>query len=101
MEQNGYRGFFVMATGKGKTWTAIYAAERIQQHEKDDYRYMRSIQASWFNSGMKMLKRYLLNRGLLKYLLKTQYGNKKLEKDNPFQALSGQSDCYYLDDYVF
>lgn len=33
-EQNGYRGFFVMATGTGKTWTAIYAAERIQQHEK-------------------------------------------------------------------
>ncbi len=33
-EQNGYKGFFVMATGTGKTWTAIYAADRLQQHEK-------------------------------------------------------------------
>lgn len=33
-EQNGYRGFFVMATGTGKTWTAIYAAARLQQYEK-------------------------------------------------------------------
>jgi len=33
-EQNGCRGFFVMATGTGKTWTAIYAGHRLQQHEK-------------------------------------------------------------------
>ncbi|MCL2249235.1 MAG: DEAD/DEAH box helicase family protein [Oscillospiraceae bacterium] len=33
-EENGYKGFFVMATGTGKTWTAIYAAEKLQQHEK-------------------------------------------------------------------
>lgn len=32
--QNGYRGFFVMATGTGKTWTAIYAALRLQQQER-------------------------------------------------------------------
>ena len=31
---NGYKGFFVMATGTGKTWTAIYAADALQQHEK-------------------------------------------------------------------
>ncbi len=31
---NGYKGFFVMATGTGKTWTAIYAAHALQQHEK-------------------------------------------------------------------
>lgn len=26
---NGYHGFFVMATGTGKTWTAIFAAKRL------------------------------------------------------------------------
>ncbi|USF28188.1 hypothetical protein N510_003147 [Firmicutes bacterium ASF500] len=26
---NGYHGFFVMATGTGKTWTAIYSARRL------------------------------------------------------------------------
>ncbi|NLL65349.1 MAG: DEAD/DEAH box helicase family protein [Clostridiaceae bacterium] len=26
---NGYRGFFVMATGTGKTWTAIYSAKAL------------------------------------------------------------------------
>lgn len=26
---NGYHGFFVMATGTGKTWTAIYSAKRL------------------------------------------------------------------------
>ncbi|MGD9579252.1 MAG: DEAD/DEAH box helicase family protein, partial [Syntrophorhabdus sp.] len=31
---NNYKGFFVMATGTGKTWTAIYAAHTLQQHEK-------------------------------------------------------------------
>lgn len=30
---NGYRGFFVMATGTGKTWTAIFAArELVKKH---------------------------------------------------------------------
>ena len=30
---NGYHGFFVMATGTGKTWTAIYAAKSLlEQH---------------------------------------------------------------------
>lgn len=28
-ENNGYHGFFVMATGTGKTWTAIFAAKRL------------------------------------------------------------------------
>ena len=27
--KNGYRGFYVMATGTGKTWTAIYSAKRL------------------------------------------------------------------------
>jgi superfamily II DNA or RNA helicase len=31
---NNYKGFFVMATGTGKTWTAIYAAHKLQQHQK-------------------------------------------------------------------
>lgn len=26
---NGYKGFYVMATGTGKTWTAIYSAKRL------------------------------------------------------------------------
>lgn len=31
---NNYHGFFVMATGTGKTWTAIYAAKRlVEKHE--------------------------------------------------------------------
>lgn len=31
---NGYHGFYVMATGTGKTWTAIYSAKRlIKEHE--------------------------------------------------------------------
>ncbi len=30
---NGYRGFFVMATGTGKTWTAIYAALEVTKVE--------------------------------------------------------------------
>lgn len=28
-EKNGYKGFYVMATGTGKTWTAIYSAKRL------------------------------------------------------------------------
>ena len=32
-ENNGYRGFYVMATGTGKTWTAIYSALRIIEKE--------------------------------------------------------------------
>lgn len=27
--ENGYNGFYVMATGTGKTWTAIYSAKRL------------------------------------------------------------------------
>lgn len=27
--ENGYHGFYVMATGTGKTWTAIYSAKRL------------------------------------------------------------------------
>ena len=30
---NGYKGFFVMATGTGKTWTAIYATKEITDKE--------------------------------------------------------------------
>lgn len=32
-KDNNYRGFFVMATGTGKTWTAIYATKEITQNE--------------------------------------------------------------------
>lgn len=32
-EHNSYRGFYVMATGTGKTWTAIYSALRIIEKE--------------------------------------------------------------------
>lgn len=32
-ENNGYHGFFVMATGTGKTWTAIYAALKVIEKE--------------------------------------------------------------------
>lgn len=28
-ERNGYKGFYVMATGTGKTWTAIYSAKKL------------------------------------------------------------------------
>ena len=31
---NAYHGFFVMATGTGKTWTAIYAAKRLIEQQK-------------------------------------------------------------------
>ncbi len=31
---NNHHGFFVMATGTGKTWTAIYAAKRLMDQEK-------------------------------------------------------------------
>lgn len=32
---NGYKGFYVMATGTGKTWTAIYSAKVLtEEHEK-------------------------------------------------------------------
>lgn len=32
--KNGYKGFYVMATGTGKTWTAIYSAkELLKTHE--------------------------------------------------------------------
>lgn len=31
--KNGYKGFFVMATGTGKTWTAIYAAMELISKE--------------------------------------------------------------------
>lgn len=27
--ENGYKGFYIMATGTGKTWTAIYSAKRL------------------------------------------------------------------------
>ena len=27
--ENGYKGFYVMATGTGKTWTAIYSAKKL------------------------------------------------------------------------
>lgn len=30
--ENGYRGFYTMATGTGKTWTAIYSAKELQKH---------------------------------------------------------------------
>ena len=32
--KNGYRGFYVMATGTGKTWTAIYSAKRLLEENK-------------------------------------------------------------------
>lgn len=32
--KNGYRGFYVMATGTGKTWTAIYSAKEVLKHNK-------------------------------------------------------------------
>lgn len=32
--QNGYKGFYVMATGTGKTWTAIYSAKRLSEKNK-------------------------------------------------------------------
>ncbi len=32
--KNGYRGFYVMATGTGKTWTAIYSAKRLVEENK-------------------------------------------------------------------
>lgn len=31
---NNYHGFYVMATGTGKTWTAIYAAKNLMDKEK-------------------------------------------------------------------
>lgn len=32
--RNGYRGFYVMATGTGKTWTAIYSAKELYKQNK-------------------------------------------------------------------
>ena len=34
-EENNNKGFFVMATGTGKTWTAIYAALKKMREEED------------------------------------------------------------------
>lgn len=31
---NGYHGFYVMATGTGKTWTAIFSAKRLLEEHK-------------------------------------------------------------------
>ena len=31
---NGYKGFYVMATGTGKTWTAIYSAKELLKDKK-------------------------------------------------------------------
>lgn len=31
---NGFKGFYVMATGTGKTWTAIYSAKRLYSENK-------------------------------------------------------------------
>lgn len=31
---NGYKGFYVMATGTGKTWTAIYSAKKLSESKK-------------------------------------------------------------------
>ncbi len=31
---NGYKGFYVMATGTGKTWTAIYSAKKLYEEKK-------------------------------------------------------------------
>lgn len=31
---NGYNGFYVMATGTGKTWTAIYSAKELLKNKK-------------------------------------------------------------------
>lgn len=31
---NGYHGFYVMATGTGKTWTAIFSAKRLLEEKK-------------------------------------------------------------------
>ena len=31
---NGYHGFYVMATGTGKTWTAIFSAKRLMEKHK-------------------------------------------------------------------
>lgn len=33
-ENNGYKGFYVMATGTGKTWTAIYSAQKLIEKHK-------------------------------------------------------------------
>lgn len=33
-KNNGYRGFYVMATGTGKTWTAIYSAKELLKTQK-------------------------------------------------------------------
>ncbi len=33
-ENNGYKGFYVMATGTGKTWTAIYSAKKLIEKHK-------------------------------------------------------------------
>lgn len=32
--KKGFRGFYVMATGTGKTWTAIYSAKRLLEEHK-------------------------------------------------------------------
>ena len=31
--KNDYRGFYIMATGTGKTWTAIYSAKKVMDNE--------------------------------------------------------------------
>ena len=33
-QENDYHGFYVMATGTGKTWTAIYSAKRMLEEKK-------------------------------------------------------------------
>ena len=33
---NSYKGFYIMATGTGKTWTAIYSAKRLIEDKKNN-----------------------------------------------------------------
>ena len=62
---NGYHGFFVMATGTGKTWTAIYASDALRKK----HACMIVIAAPYKHLGVKFLPLGGVNLGNLKEML--------------------------------
>ena len=55
---NDYHGFYVMATGTGKTWTAIFSAqELVKQDEKNRFDFVAPI---IILEGMKFYDDYLI-----------------------------------------
>lgn len=86
---NGYRGFFVMATGTGKTWTAIYSA--LEVIKKDPILLVicapyKHLVRQWYEDVHKVLpdnptvmvssENHDWENQLLDAILNVKYGNK-------------------------